>query len=454
MTRHRTHVAVVAALLCLIPIAVSGQGVKQPACPAPATGVACKGACAPLQAGAACDKSTGAPLCGVSGASCGAIASAAFDPAVNARNDGAATTADDLGIENLNAVLEPVRARYRVPALAIAVARSDGVIAAGAVGVRVAGASDVVTPVDRFHLGSCGKSITASVAARLVELGNIDWDTTVGETFTDLPETATSVYRTATLEQLLAHRSGMPPRDDAVMATARSFDGDARAQREQFVRMALQLPAVADPDFAFVYTDVGYTVAGAMLERAAGKPWETLVVEYVAGPLELTTLGFGEPATLGSMSQPWGHVADGGRTVPFSPGPFADIDNPAVIAPAGLVHLSIVDWAVFASEQLKGARGLESVMLSPGSYRHLHGDMKQQGYGLGWGVGQGAHGRVLSHTGSCGEWFSAITVLPERDLAIVVATNISGGNGVAACNDALLAAQDRFLAGAPAAAQR
>jgi hypothetical protein len=37
-----------------------------------------------------------------------------------------------------------------------------------------------------------------------------------------------------------------------------------------------------------------------------------------------------------------------------------------------------------------------------------------------------------------------VNILPDIDLAIVAATNVSGGNGVAACNDALVAALDRF----------
>ena len=82
----------------------------------------------------------------------------------------------------LDAALETIRARHRVPALVVAATRSDRLIAAGAAGVRAAGESAVVTIDDRFHLGSCGKSITATLAARLVDAGVIDWESTVGAT--------------------------------------------------------------------------------------------------------------------------------------------------------------------------------------------------------------------------------------------------------------------------------
>ncbi|MDH3216001.1 MAG: beta-lactamase family protein [Candidatus Krumholzibacteria bacterium] len=367
-----------------------------------------------------------------------------FDPALNADTGGSRVSPKDLEFQTLDELLEPLRAKYRVPALAVAAARSNGVFAVGAVGVRVAGANARVTPTDRFHLGSCGKSITASVAARMVERGQIEWDTTIRDAFPNLPEAAASVYASVTLRQLLAHRSGFPPRDDAVMKHIWALEGDSHTQRGGFVRMALQLSPVAEPGSTFLYSDIGYTVAGVMLEQAAKKSWEELVEEHVAIPLTLTSLGFGEPASPGAMDQPWGHVADGTRTVPFSPGPYAEIDNPAVIGPAGLVHLSIVDWGTYAGEHLKGARGQQGVMLSPDTYRVLHRNVEDQNYALGWGVSQEELGSTLTHTGSCGEWFSVIKILPDVDLAIVVATNVSGGNGVAACNDALQAAVAQF----------
>lgn len=441
--RRNTQIVLFTCLALVVPLVASAQKCEtSTSCETPAGGSACGTSCDTVDpaskaaCGTSCANPAGTPVCGISGNSCGTLATFDFDPARNAEAGGSGVTAGDLGLRTLDELIEPVRARYQVPALAIAVARSDGVFAAGAVGVRVAGARTRVTLTDRFHLGSCGKSITASVAARMVERGQITWQTTIGDVFRDVPEATGSAYRNVTLQALLAHRSGLPPRNDAVMKRVRAFDGDTRKQREQFVRMALALLPAAEPGSTFVYSDVGYTVAGVMLERAAGKSWEELVEQCVAAPLQLTSLGFGEPASAGAMDQPWGHVADGTRTVPFPPGPYAEVDNPAVIGPAGLVHLSILDWGKYASEHLKGARNQKGAMLAAETYHVLHANVEGQNYGLGWGVSQGELGRTLTHTGSCGEWFSLITVMPDIDLAIVVATNISGGNGAAACSEA------------------
>lgn len=368
-----------------------------------------------------------------------------FDPAAYASAAEAHPSAGDLGLQGLDTFLEPVRARYKVPALAVAVARSGGVFAAGAVGVRVAGMEDRVTIVDQFHLGSCTKSVTATVAAALVEDGKIQWETTIADVFPALVAQMRPEYRDVTLAQLLSHRSGLPAQDCALLAHGWALEGDTKTQRGEFARLALQLEPAATPGTAFLYTDIGYIVAGVMLEVVADRSWEDLVREDVGRRLGLESLGFGEPAQPGKMDQPWGHVTDGARVLPFPPGPYAMMDNPMVIAPAGLLHLSILDWGKYATEHLKGARGEDTVLLRSGDYEALQADTYHQQYGYGWGVSKGERGALLTHTGSCGEWYSMIWIAPDLDLAIVAATNISGGNGMAACRDALQVAQTEFI---------
>ena len=68
-----------------------------------------------------------------------------------------------------------------LPALAAIVFDDQKVIASGAIGVRKFGDPTLVTIEDSFHLGSCTKAMTATLAARIVERGDISWTTTVKE---------------------------------------------------------------------------------------------------------------------------------------------------------------------------------------------------------------------------------------------------------------------------------
>ncbi len=88
-----------------------------------------------------------------------------------------AVSADGL----LSDQLEPIRAKYGLPALAAAVVKDGKIIASGAVGVRIYGTDIPVTLGDRFHLGSDGKAMTATLAGMMIEEGKLRWNSTIGE---------------------------------------------------------------------------------------------------------------------------------------------------------------------------------------------------------------------------------------------------------------------------------
>ena len=119
----------------------------------------------------------------------------------------------DLGVAsdgNLNRVLEPIRDDHGLPSLAAVLVRGGQIVETGAVGVRAAGSSVLVTTSDRWHLGSITKAMTATLAAVLVEQGVIEWSTTVEEIFPDLVGNIRSEYVDVRLDELLYHTAGLP----------------------------------------------------------------------------------------------------------------------------------------------------------------------------------------------------------------------------------------------------
>ncbi len=93
---------------------------------------------------------------------------------------------------SLDGLLEPVRRRHGLPALAAAVVVRGEVVALGTVGTRRSDAPIPVTVHDRFHLGSCTKAMTALLAAIAVERGLLRWDSTLAEL---IPELRTTMSR-------------------------------------------------------------------------------------------------------------------------------------------------------------------------------------------------------------------------------------------------------------------
>lgn len=331
--------------------------------------------------------------------------------------------------------LEPIRAEFHLPALAALVTTADHTVAIGATGVRQVGDDTPVTTGDLWHLGSCTKSMTGTLAAILVEQGKIEWTTTVADIFADEFDDIDPAYLPVTLEQLMCHRAGVPTAPPpAAWGQARKQEGTVREQRDTLVHAVLTAPpsggSDGGPGTQFEYSNQGITIAAAMLERAWGgeqTTWEDLITSQVFEPLGITSAGFGAPGTADAIDQPRGHVRGalpGTPAAHIAPGRFSD--NPPAISPAGRAHMTLEDWATYIREHLRGRRG-ESDLLTAAPFEHLHTDPFGGTYALGWALAErGWGGKVITHAGSNTMWYCVVWASPEQGFAVLVATNIGG----------------------------
>jgi CubicO group peptidase (beta-lactamase class C family) len=362
------------------------------------------------------------------------------DPAAAAEPAKASET-DLGGARDLAEVLEPIRRESKLPALAAAEVQDGRIVALGAVGVRRAGHNEPVSLHDRFHIGSCTKSMTATLCAILVQQGKLRWNSTIGAVFADQAEKIHPDYLPVTLEQLLTHRSGLPEDrtpDLVLWPKVRSLSGPIIEQRRALMELVLKAKPSAAPGSKHQYSNYGYTLAGAMCERVTSKSWEDLMREHLFTPLGMTSVGFGPPGTAESLDQPWGHVQ--GWTAIKSVAPGKSADNPAVIGPAGTVHCSLADWAKYAVFHLRGQRG-EEQMLPAEVFQKLHTPLQddEEAYAYGWIVTERgwAGGKALTHAGSNTMWFAVIWLAPNKNAAYLAATNLGTNKAFLACDAAI-----------------
>lgn len=344
--------------------------------------------------------------------------------------------------ESLNARLTPYLAKYNLPALAAAVVKDGKILAAGAVGTRRHGQEIPVSLDDRFHLGSNTKAMTSLIAAMFVEEGKLRWDSTVVEIFPDLGEKMDPGLRNVRLEQLLSHTSGIPS-DNLVfmllMGKASQQMGNLDEQRYWLLKRWGEQKLAANHGNIFSYSNMNYIIAGAMLERIAKKTWDELIVERVFTPLNLKTAGLGPQSTIGKVDAPLGHALAGKEIRSYLAGPNGD--NPLVIGPAGIAHMSILDFARWAGWNAgEGKRGPH--LVKPESLRKLHtpvasigpkkdatpGTPDRGGYGFGWATVKPdwSAKSMVFHGGSNTRNLAHIWLDPEHDFAMVIVTNIGG----------------------------
>jgi CubicO group peptidase (beta-lactamase class C family) len=349
---------------------------------------------------------------------------------------------------SLDPMLDPYLARYDLPAIAAAVVMDGKVISAGAVGTRRVGTKIPVTINDPFHLGSDTKAMTALLAAMLVEEGKLRWGTTVSDVFPELAEKMDPRLRRVTLEQLLSHTGGIQTDNEEIVkvcSEALTRDGNLDELRYWVVQQWSKRPLEFEPGTTFAYANMGYVIIGAMIERIGKKTWDEIMTERIFVPLKLGTAGLGPQSSLGRVDAPLGHLVVGGKAKAMLAGPNGDV--PAVIGPAGIAHMSILDFAGWAGWNAgEGKRG--PALLKPETMRKLHtpvismpkrkdaapGTPPGGKYALGWGqlAVDWAPRPLLFHGGSNTMNLAHIWVDTKRDFAMVIAANIGGQKADAA----------------------
>ena len=336
----------------------------------------------------------------------------------------------DLSGKSLNRYLVNIRKEYNLPAIGAAVIRMEKIEDAEVIGIRRLGDESKVTLSDCFHIGSNTKSLTAMLAAMIVEDGLLDWETKVIDVFPELKNTIHYSYMMITLKDLLYHRAGIPPYNlvgsfDKIPA----FSGTVKQKRKQFVLWQLkQEPKGKTGEYE--YSNAGYDIAAAILEEVTKKSWKELIVEKIFKPLKLSSAGFGWPANK-NPEQPWGHWQKMNDRTPVEPlPPDHEWKLPDIDAPSGDIHMSIPDFARYVQNHLRGLNGKGNLLLSQ-TYKTLH---KPNGeYAMGWRVEKINTQNCSFHYGSGGTFFAAMLVSHEKNIAVVVATNSGVRSAASAC---------------------
>ena len=297
----------------------------------------------------------------------------------------------------------------------------DGQFEAGAAyGERKVGSEVPLEITDRWHLGGITKSVTATMIARLIESGQMKWTDTVGESFPDAQ--VHEQWKPVTLKQLLTHTAGAQKYFSLAVRRIQPPLGpeSTEARREAVLGVIARKPEHT-PGTRYAYSGVGYTIAGAMAEKATGVNWEDLLRREVFEPLELDEAGFGPPKSGDeTLEQPRGH-----RT--RLAGKFAvddKYDNTTIVGPAGIVHMSLRDLCSYTGEHLRGELG-EGKLLDAETYQLLHMPELSH-YACGWVEMKPTYDIPYTaywHNGANTAWYALTVFIPEKNMVVAVTSN-------------------------------
>jgi CubicO group peptidase (beta-lactamase class C family) len=318
---------------------------------------------------------------------------------------------------------------WRTPGLAVAVVKDGQVVFAQGFGVRERGKPQPVDTRTLFAIGSTTKAMTAALVAMLVDEKKVDWDAPVTKYLPWFQLKDPAVTRELSVRDLLTHRGGLGGADYL-------WYGQRQSTEEILRRVRLIDPAYPVRS-AFIYQNVMYAAAGAVVEAASGRPWAEMMRTRIFQPLGMRDT-IATAATL--ASQP--NVASPHALVE---GEVRVIENVSVdpVAPAGSVWSNVADMAKWMQMLLDGchAGGAGGTpLLSKASCAELFTPQTiapyemypttrltrphWMTYGLGW-FQQDYVGRAVNfHTGSIDGMVAIHGLIRDERLGVYVLGNL------------------------------
>jgi CubicO group peptidase (beta-lactamase class C family) len=137
----------------------------------------------------------------------------------------------------------------------------------------------------KFRIASMGKMFTAVSTMKLVEDGKINLDDTLDKYLPDYPNN--DVASKVTIRQLLNHTSGLGD----IFTDEYYKDPSKFKETADYIKANADNPLGAEPGTKFAYSNYGYVLLGAIIEKASGQPYESFLKEKIFDPLGMKDTG-------------------------------------------------------------------------------------------------------------------------------------------------------------------
>jgi len=298
---------------------------------------------------------------------------------------------------------------------AVLVAKDGVTVASKAAGVANKATGAPITLSTKFNLGSLNKMFTAVAIAQLAQAGRLSFNDPISKHLPDYPNK--EVADKVTIHQLLTHTSGM----------GMYWNEKFMAQREKMVTVAAHLPLFASdpllfpPGEKFQYSNSGYMVLGAIIEKLSGQDYYSYVQEHVYKPAGMTETGFYEPGKeIPNLAIGYSRMSQDGKKLEEA----RDNTDMREVkgGPAGGGYSTVGDLVKFHT-------ALRSHKLLNEEYTKLvttgkvdaAGPIGRYGYGFGDKVFEGKH--IVGHNGGSPGISANFEMYPELGYTAVILMN-------------------------------
>jgi CubicO group peptidase (beta-lactamase class C family) len=327
----------------------------------------------------------------------------------------------------IDALVERTLKAFDVPGIAVAVVKDGKVIHSKGYGVRSLGSPEKVDENTLFGIASNSKAFTAATLGILIDEGKLKWDDRVIDYIPEFRMYNSYVTEEFTIRDLLTHRSGLGLGAGDLMF----WPGQNSFTMKDIIHNLRYLKPVSGFRTKYDYDNLLYMVAGEVVARISGKPWEEFVEERIMRPLGMVKSASSFNRLKDKSNVIAAHAVVDGKVKVIARDRF-EFGNSA-----GGINSSISEMSKWVIMQLQHGKYGDGKQLfsenvheemwtpqtiisvrSPGIYNtHFNS------YGLGWNLSDVMGYKQASHTGFVAGMVTQVTLVPELNLGIIVLTN-------------------------------
>ena len=336
-------------------------------------------------------------------------------------------------VRQVDQLVQRNRALLHIPGIAVTIIKDGQIVLSKGYGLRSLRTKQAVTPQTLFGIASTTKAFTAAALALLVEEGKLHCDDRVTHYLPHFRLYDPLASQLLTIRDLLSHRSGLPTAAGDLMhdPDSTNFSLEEILYNQRFIKPTSPLRS------QFAYTNNGYLVAGAIVAKVSGMSWEAFVEQRILRPLGMTQSA---ASFQGCQTNP--NVIDAHKRIGDSVRVVARYGSTINDAAGGIYGSAeeMSQWLLLFLNRGRYGPALSQRLLSeslmaelvapqtiipvgqPGSY-HTH----FAAYGLGWFLSDVNGYKEIAHSGQEVGMVSAVALLPELGLGVLVLTNSDSG---------------------------
>lgn len=344
-----------------------------------------------------------------------------------------------LNEQQIDALVSDAIETFDVPGISVGVIENGKVVYAKGHGVRSLANNKPMNENTLVGIASNSKGFTCFAISLLVDEGKLNWDDKVKKYIPEFDLKDKYAANEFTIRDLVTHRSGLSLGAGDLMF----FPEGNNYTIDDVIRGVAQQEPESSFRSTFQYNNNMYNIAGEVLRRVSGMTWADFIETKILQPVGMKNSKASYNRVSDKSNIIDAHAPIAGKVTQI-PHDWSELANPA-----GGIMSNITDMLIWAEFLMNGGVTKDGKRLISEAQMHElwtlqtpipvvqdHPyDTNFYGYGLGWFLSDVAGTLEVTHSGGLLGTVTKFTLLPEKNIGIVVLTNQQSGAAFSAINN-------------------